>query len=271
MSCEVVTTRGGARAILDHATGEVMHPIVGPLVEVHTTYLVPSRLEARLREPGDDLVLFDVGLGAGSVAVAAWQLSEGLAPGSRRLRIVSFDRDRAALELALSNPGDFGFEGAAGDAARGILSSGLHETARTTWRFVEAELPAAFEGAGEADLVYWDAFSPKRNVELWNVAAFTAVRRCCRPGSLLYTYSGATAVRSALLLAGFVVGVGVPVGAGKFGTTAAVPPSTVDQPLDGRWFERLARSSAPFPADAPTNALELVAALPQLAQRHGIP
>ncbi len=261
MSCEVVTTRAGARAILDHATGEVMHPIVGPLVEVHTTYLVPSRLEARLREPGEALTLFDVGLGAGSVAVAAWHLSEALPADVRRLVIVSFDRDRAALALALANPADFGFEGAAGVAARALLASGRHETARTTWRFVEAELPAAFDGEGQADLVYWDAFSPKRNVELWNVAAFAAVRRCCNAGSMLYTYSGATAVRSALVLAGFVVGVGAPVGAGKFGTTAAVPPSTVDQPLDGRWVERLARSSAPFPADAPPDALQRVGAL----------
>ena len=261
MSCEVVTTRGGARAILDHATGEVMHPIVGPLVEVHATYLVPSRLEARLREPGDALTLFDVGLGGGSVAVAAWQLSESLSAAARRLVIVSFDRDRAALELALANPADFGFEGAAGDAARALLSDGRHETARTTWRFLEGELPAAFDGAGEADLVYWDAFSPKRNAELWSVAAFSAVRRCCRPGSVLYTYSGATAVRSALVLAGFVVGVGVPVGAGKFGTTAAVPPATVAQPLDDRWLERLARSSAPFPADAPADALLRVGAM----------
>ena len=265
MTCEVVTTRGGARAILDHATGEVMHPIVGPLVEVHTTYLVPSQLEARLRERGEPLVLFDVGLGAGSVAVAAWHLSESLPMDARRLTIVSFDRDRAALELALANPADFAFEGAAGDAARALLTSGAHETARTTWRFIEGELPAAFHGSGPADLVYWDAFSPKRNVELWNVAAFSAVRRCCKPGGTLYTYSGATAVRSALLLAGFVVGVGVPVGAGKFGTVAATPPASVAQPLDRRWLERLTRSSAPFPVDAPADALAIVAALPQLA------
>ncbi len=32
-NCEVVMTRGGARAMLDRATGEVMHPVVGPLIE----------------------------------------------------------------------------------------------------------------------------------------------------------------------------------------------------------------------------------------------
>jgi queuine tRNA-ribosyltransferase len=33
--------------------------------------------------------------------------------------------------------------------------------------------------------------------------------------------------------------------------------------LDRRWLERLARSAAPFPADAPTDAFARIAALPQ--------
>ena len=31
--CEVVTTRDGARAMLDRRVGEVMHPVVGPAIE----------------------------------------------------------------------------------------------------------------------------------------------------------------------------------------------------------------------------------------------
>ena len=45
-------------------------------------------------------------------------------------------------------------------------------------------------------------------------------------------------------------------------------PSTSDalgRPLDRRWLERLARSGAPFPADAPGDALAGIAALPQFS------
>ena len=100
---EVVTTRGGARAVRDRETGELMHPVVGPLVEAEQLYVAASKLEARLREPrAEALVLLDVGLGAGSNALAAWKVSERLPTSVRRLEIVSFDHTTAALELAAS-------------------------------------------------------------------------------------------------------------------------------------------------------------------------
>jgi tRNA U34 5-methylaminomethyl-2-thiouridine-forming methyltransferase MnmC len=89
-----------------------------------------------------------------------------------------------------------------------VLGRGEHEDLRTRWRLVVGELPGTLAGEGAADVVFWDPYSPGRNPELWSVAAFTAVRRLCRVGTTLHTYSGATATRAALLLAGFAVGVG---------------------------------------------------------------
>ena len=84
--CEVVVTRGGARAMLDRRVGEVMHPVVGPAIEATRLYIGPSRLAARLAAGGGEpLVLFDVGLGAGSNAIAAWRLAEGLPDSARPL------------------------------------------------------------------------------------------------------------------------------------------------------------------------------------------
>ena len=48
---EVVTTRSGARAMRDRATGQVMHPVVGPLAEAEALYVAPSRLAERLLAP----------------------------------------------------------------------------------------------------------------------------------------------------------------------------------------------------------------------------
>ena len=258
MKCEVVTTRGGARAVLDHDTGEVMHPVVGPLVESRRLYVDPSRLAERLAQTASEsLVLLDVGLGAGSNALAAWRVSEALPQSARRLSIVSFDRTADALALALAHSADFALDGAAGVAARELLARGSHETPRTTWRFCPGELPDSLssEPAESADVVYWDPFSPRANPTLWTLTAFRALRRLCRAGCTVHTYSGATATRSALLLAGFFVGVGVPIGEEKHSTCAAVALADVQSPLDGRWLERVRRSSAPFPSDAPSDAL----------------
>jgi queuine tRNA-ribosyltransferase len=267
--CEVVTTRSGARAVRDIATGELMHPIVGPLVEADELYVSPSRLEKRLLDGGaEPLVLLDVGLGAGSNAIAAWKLSERLPASARRLEIVSFDRTVAAMELALAeeNAASFGFEGSAGDAARALLATGRHDGPRTGWRLVVGELPStlALEPEGSADVVFWDPFSPRANPTLWTLEAFTALRRLCRAGTTVLSYCAATASRSALLLAGFVVGVGEATRRGSKQTTkAAVTAGDVERPLDRRWVERLGRSSAPFPPDAPPDALVKIGGLEQ--------
>ena len=268
--CEVVVTRGGARAMLDRRVGEVMHPVVGPAIEATRLYVGPSRLAARLAAGGGEpLVLFDVGLGAGSNAIAAWRLAEGLPGSARPLTIVSFERSLDPLALALrpEHADSFGLAGAAGAAARALLERGEHTTARTRWRLVVGELPDTLAGepAGAADVVFWDPYSARHNPGLWSLAAFTALRRCCRPGVTLHTYSGATATRAALLLAGFVVGVGDESGEQRAGTCAALRGEDLVRPLDLRWLARLSRSSAAFPADAPADALARISRHPQFA------
>ncbi|WP_051321651.1 tRNA (5-methylaminomethyl-2-thiouridine)(34)-methyltransferase MnmD [Chrysiogenes arsenatis] len=55
------------------------------------------------------------------------------------------------------------------------------------------------------DLVYQDAFSPRKNPELWSYEYFQAVRACCCDHAVLTTYSQATPIRLALQMAGFTL------------------------------------------------------------------
>jgi queuine tRNA-ribosyltransferase len=267
---EVVITTMGAKAIRDKLTGELMHPVVGPLVESERLYVAPSRLRERLEEgdASEPFVLLDVGLGAGSNAIAAWRVSEALSASARRLHIVSFDQSLEAMKTA-SEPehaASFGFEGAAGEAAKTLLSQGVCETARTTWTMHQGDLwetLSAYKGA-PASLVFWDPFSPGANPALWTMRAFAMLHPHCAEDVTVHTYGGATSTRAALLLAGFCVGEGIIVGdASKAGqkkraTVAAQRKESLERPLDARWLERIARSSAPFPSDAPEDALERI-------------
>jgi queuine tRNA-ribosyltransferase len=265
----VVTTSGGARAMLDCASGEVMHPVVGPLVESDRLYISPSRLAERLATASSaPLVVLDAGLGAGSNAIAAWRASQGLLAHARVLEIVSLDRTLSALELALQpeHAGDFGLDGAAGVAARSLLTEHRHDDERCSWRLRLGELltELACEPAESVDIVFWDPFSPRTDAALWSVRAFSELRRVCRAGATVHTYSGATATRTALLLAGFAVGYGVAGSAKqKHTTVAAVGGQAIAAPLDRRWLERLQRSSAGWPADAPPDAFERIMAAEQ--------
>ena len=185
---EIVRTRSGALAIRSLADGEIMHPGVGPLIEAEQLYVRQSRLEDRLRAAGDaqtppappprTLVVFDVGLGAGSNALAARAASERAPAQAARLDLYSFERDLGALELALANGEAFGWRDEPAEAARALLAHGEHDTARTRWRLIRGDvLEALAHPPAQADIFFWDPFSPRANPALWTVAAFAAARR----------------------------------------------------------------------------------------------
>ncbi len=265
MRFEIVLTSLGVPAVRDAVRGEVMHPVIGPAVESERLYVAQSRLRERLAEPGPPLVLLDVGLGAGSNALAALAAAEGLPGIARRLEIVSFEADTGALALAVSDAGaPLGLAPPALAAARALLAGGRFESPRVLWRLVPGDLRETLPREPvRAELVFWDPFSPRANPEAWTLAAFSALRARCGERAALYTYSTATATRAALLLAGFFVGAGDPSGPKQETTAAAAAPHLLARPLDARWLARLLRSSAPFPPDAPPDAMERVRAHPQ--------
>ncbi len=261
---EIVRTRGGAVAVRSREVGEIMHPGIGPLAEAEALYVRQSRLQERLQEQAQPLVLYDVGLGAGSNALAARVVSEA-APARAPLHIVSFEHDLGALELALTEPETFGLGGAAGVAARGLLQAGHHASPRTDWRLVNGDLLAALTTAPlpPADIVFWDPYSPRANPGLWSIAAFATLRRRAGPACTLFTYSSSTATRVALLLAGWAVGAGDPVGGRGDTTAAAVRVADLARPLARAWLSRLDHPNAPAPADAPPDWRARTRAAPQ--------
>src|SRR5262245_5116600 len=125
---ELVTLRGGARAVRDRRSGEVMHPSVGPWREANELYVTQSRLAERLVNHGPPLTLFDVGLGAATNLAAALTCARTVgAFGDRRrreLRVISFERDLAPLRLALGDSDGFPFLSPLRPELEALASSG---------------------------------------------------------------------------------------------------------------------------------------------------
>jgi queuine tRNA-ribosyltransferase len=264
VSHELVRIRSGELAMRCLETGEVMHPGVGPFKESRELYVRQSRLQERLRERGRErLVVFDVGLGAGSNALAALEPAERAPAGCARLELVSYERDLGALRLALER-GVLGLDGDRALAARELLTSGEHRTERCHWRLVCGDILQSLEHErARAELVFWDPFSPRANPELWTVAAFRALRRVAAARSLVITYSASTATRVALLLAGWAVGIGDPIGEKAQTTIAATEVSDLGRPLDAKWLNRVRRPDAKLPPDAPRDCAYELSALSQ--------
>jgi queuine tRNA-ribosyltransferase len=265
---EIVQTRGGALAMRSRAAGEVMHPGVGPVVEAEQLYVRQSRLHERLRATaeGRTLVVYDVGLGAGSNAFAAWAASARAPSAAGRLTLLSFERDLGALALALEHAADFAIAPDAAAAGRSLLSTGAHESPRTSWRLVPGDVLLALQQSlPPADIVFWDPFSPRANPDLWSLAAFRAAHRRAAERCTLFTYSASTATRIALLLAGWAVGVGASIGDKIATTAAALDPRDLAAPLGRDWLRRLARPDVPLPPDAPPDFAGAIGGLPQFS------
>ena len=249
---ELVTLRNGTRAVRHLGHGEVMHPSVGPWQEARALYVEQSRLAEKLQLDGPPLCVWDVGLGAGTNAVAALSCARELGARQRRaLQIVSFELDLSPLRLALADAHGFPFLQPFAEAGAALLKGERWSEAQSAWQLRLGDASELWSAELEpADLIFFDPFSPASNPTLWTPAAFARLRahaRADRDGCTLFTYSAATPTRVSLLLGGFFVGTGIATGMKKETTVAATRRELLDQPLDARWLARWERSAAQAP------------------------
>ena len=243
---EIVTTRMGVLSIRDNISGETMHNPVGPWAEANSLYIDQSHLARRLSEgTADELVIFDVGLGAAANALAALHCARSLKM-RRPLRLVSFERNLSLLEFTLKNAHHFdhfkGYEG----AVRSLLSSGVWQQEGITWELRHGDFRELIElEAHFANVVFYDPYSFKKNMEMWLPEIFRKVRSKCNKDGLLLTYSRSTPIRVGLLLAGFYVGAGVSTGAKDETTQASVRIEDLANPLGRAWLAKWQRSHNP--------------------------
>ena len=253
----------GFSSIRQLSSGEVMHAVNAPGEEAQKLYVDQSCLAARLpkRDGADgELVIWDVGLGAASNAMAALQcfdqnLAAHGAEALRPLRLVSFECDLDPLALAAKHGGHFPH--LRHSAPHALLKHGrwIHPSNLLHWELLKGDFLALLETAPPPDVIFYDPFSSKTDTALWTPATFARLFRHCAPKPAeLYTYSSSTAVRVALLTAGFFVAEGT--GTGPRPTTTAAfsradgaARHPLSPPLLGdAWLARWRRSGSKFPA-----------------------
>jgi queuine tRNA-ribosyltransferase len=267
--------------IRDTTSGEVMHAGGDPSEEARALYVDQSRLIERLQDGvAEPLVVWDVGLGAATNAMAAILAVEAAAAAapSRRARcltLISFDNDLDSLTLALDHMRLFKHLRHA--APRSLLNHYRWSdgASRIDWRLLSGDFAVRKFEAPAPDIIFFDPFSYKTDGGLWTLTAFRELARLCahRPVEL-FTYSSSTAIRSAMLAAGFYVAKGRGTGA-KTETTIALSqpaavPSRQHELLGAEWLAKWRRSDAQAPFGSPADeaaAREAVSAHPQFQSR----
>lgn len=268
---ELVTLTRGDVSLKHIESGEVMHSNVGPREEARLLYVEQSRLTERFSEGSGELVLYDVGLGAATNALAAIQCHRAVSANARAFRIVSFESDLSGLQLAYEHRQSFPYFEGLENAVESLLSKKHWSGKGIEWQVLEGDFRTTAKDIPLAEVVFFDFYSPKTNPDLWNVAMFNHVRELTTPNACLYTYSASTRVRSALLASGFFVGYGQSTGTKTDTTVAARRLADLANPLDARWLERLRRSDRPlphgWPADQRDELIALIEKHPQFQDR----
>ena len=244
---EVVALREGVGSIRHIESGEVMHSSEIPLEESRTLYLSQIPFEARcLGASEDTLVVWDVGLGAATNAMAALFAYEDCADKPRRKFLMeSFECDFTPLELALLHPDIFPqlWHGAPRKIFEEKKWSSVHE----------GDFLKTYTAAPRPEIIFYDPFSSKVDSPLWTRACFESLYSVCKGGiTWLITYSSSTLVRANLLAAGFFVARGVATGLKKETTIALTPEAYEVSPhlqlLGDEFLERWEKSDAKLPA-----------------------
>lgn len=216
---EVHDSGRGFASIRQKSSGEIMHSVNPPQEEARNLYVLPARIDERLKEL-DEVVIWDVGLGAAHNSMAV--IHEFLDKDFKgKIRIVSFENDTDPLKLALRNAHFFPHlhHGAPHELLKN--NKWVSPAGNIEWELFHGDFSHTFKGAPKPHVIFYDPFSLHTNVELWSEEAFARILDYCQGNEVqLLNYSASTAVRATLLAVGFYVGYGPATGP-KSTTTVA--------------------------------------------------
>lgn len=252
----IVKHESGFHSIRHIISGETMHSVTEPLTEARALYVSQSEIPLMLETiPDDELVIWDVGLGAGTNAMAAVLESEKLFSENsfrKDIRIISYENDLDSFRLAVKNPSLFHHVRHPAPSALLKHGSWRSEDHKIEWSLAEGDFLELFETKTKPHIIFYDPFSTVTNGPLWSYDAFKKIFIHCEGrAAKLFTYSGSTMVRGSLLAAGFYTGYGAATGPKEDTTAAFTAPEIKNSDINllgAEWIQRFHNSSSKFAA-----------------------
>ncbi|MYI44602.1 MAG: tRNA (5-methylaminomethyl-2-thiouridine)(34)-methyltransferase MnmD [Rhodothermaceae bacterium] len=209
---EVITTRDCSRTLYSGQYQRSFHSVHGALTEARHVFLEGSGTEELLKSQQEVRVL-EIGFGAG----LNWLITASAAHRhGTRLSYTALDKQIPSAELL----SQLGYGELIGAPALANTIEEWRKSFRSDVPYGTYNLPHEHDGTlqlciGEAteasfpdqsyDSIYFDAFDPGANPELWVPEIFSQLHRALRDGGCLATYSVAGHVRRALTSSGFSV------------------------------------------------------------------
>ncbi|TLV00011.1 tRNA (5-methylaminomethyl-2-thiouridine)(34)-methyltransferase MnmD [Dyadobacter luticola] len=197
----LIVTEDGSHSLFSAQFNQQYHSLQGALNESKHIY-INLGLKPFLENATETVHVFEMGFGTGLNAFLAWQLADAL---QKPVHYISVEAYPVTLEEAAT----LNYEALIGGS--GFLK--LHEaswseTHQLSEFFIfqkENTHIQDFTSDKMFDVIFYDAFDPRAQPELWTEEIFSSVAAQTHPGGVLVTYSSKGIVKRALAAAGFKV------------------------------------------------------------------
>ena len=196
-------TEDGSKTLYSPLFDENCHSTAGAIAETIYTYIKPNKVVERIQEKGK-LSILEVGWGTGLGFQTT--LNAVKTYSSAEINYLALEIDPVLIEN--NNDIQFKVTKLAPDIfvhqakIENINLRILQGDARRSLPFLKLQEPHL-----QFDVIYQDAFSPKKNPDLWTVEWFKDISQCVHDQTTLSTYSSAKKMQKALHEAGFGVSV----------------------------------------------------------------
>lgn len=203
VSNTIILTDDGSPTILSGRYGASYHSTHGAVQESNHVFL-KSGLDHLLGLGKRDLKVFEMGFGSGLNAwlTSAKSVKDEISIEYHTIELFPLDKlgiTEYARQLGVLEPDDFWkIHDAAWDGKENLVNSNFSIT-KYNASLIEMNLPC------DIDVVFYDAFAPSAQPELWTAEVFQKIFRAMNYGAILVTYCCKGDVRRAMMTVGFDV------------------------------------------------------------------
>lgn len=205
MKRSIITTADGSKTIQIEDWNEQYHSIHGALQEAKHVYIENGLQEFLQRHPNQKHInILEIGFGTGLNAMLSAEDELALQKSILYHGIEAYPVSSDELQ-ALNYSSLLALKSEIFDQ---LHSASWNKESQITKHFVlkkRQEFFADLKDANIFDIVYFDAFGPRVQPDLWTLSIFKIIHTAMRFGGVLVTYSAKGSVRRAMQEVGFEV------------------------------------------------------------------
>lgn len=197
---EIITTADGSHSLYISGIDETYHSRHGALQESKYVFIEQGLKHVE----GDEIRLLEVGFGTGLNA-----LLTAIYARENKIKIVYHSLETLPLQMELMR--SFAAESTIGEGNRDLFLS-LHDAAWNqevvihdffTLKKIQSGLQDFDAGSNRYDLIYYDAFGPRAQPDMWEAPLFNKIASFTNENGVFVTYCAKGQVRRDLIAAGF--------------------------------------------------------------------